>query len=522
MIASSIDHHIRLQQVFWFALILLSAIAVGYFLATDFWFLAFLTSGFLWLLLLPYHAKLSIYVAVATFSSALIVPLFPGRPYLWEFAALLGWSGIVMTVAMRQYSADVMDTIVKHRWLFIGAFGYCLVLIVTMMYRGFGLRILGSGQVGGRYYFQQLSCVVFPLLFAMCPPKERTLVRLFLIQCILTTTYLVSDFVLSKAPEKLLYLLQVFELSGDAVNFEMRAERFGIRRFQSFYVVGLGFFLLLLVRNSLRDFFTRRGVIALPAALAVLGLGFLSGHRYLAVIVGGVLIMLAYAQKFVTMRNVFVTVSVISLTLIVTYLAADRLPMAAQRAISFLPGIQIDQQAQIDALSTLEVRRTLRRVGMEMAPQYFWIGRGFGLSSVDLSWQWDPTTITGHINQGRFYNGFVGLMVNTGFFGTVFMLMFLLAGVFLSFRIFRNLRVLGWDDDFLRLCGLMAGLWVANTIAFLLLHGDSEYAMKTFSLQAGMILVCHRHLERRMAELNQPVVVEEEPEPVANPRFATA
>jgi CHASE2 domain-containing sensor protein len=109
--------------------------------------------------------KISGCLAIATFSSALILPLFPGRPYWWEFAALLGWSGVAMTVAMRQYAPDFAQRVRANRLLFIGMIGYCLVLFVTMYYRGVGLRILGSGQVGGRFYFQQLTCIIFPILF---------------------------------------------------------------------------------------------------------------------------------------------------------------------------------------------------------------------------------------------------------------------------------------------------------------------------------------------------------------------
>lgn len=500
MITGSIDHRLRFQQVFWFSVILLAALVCGYFLATNFWMLAFGTMGFMWLILLPYHSKVSIWLAIATFSSALIVPLFPGRPYLWEFAALLGWSGLVITISMRQSSPDYWKVMTSHRMLFIGAVGYCLVLIATMLYRGIGLRILGSEVMGGRFYFQQLTCAIFPFVFVLCPPSEKMLVRLFSLQCLLTVTFMVSDFVLSRAPEALFVLLQFFELSSDAINFEMRAERFGIRRYQSFYVVGSGFFLLLLLKNELKAFFSGKALYLIPTAVMLLALGAMSGHRYLTLLVVGVLSYLVFAQRFFTPKNVAVAVAVTVLGLVFVYLAAERLPVSAQRAISFLPGVQIDSQAKMDAMGTLDVRRQLRKIGFQMVPQHLWIGRGFSLANIDYSWQWDPTTVTGHVNQGRFYNGFVGLLVNTGLFGTLFMLSFLGAGLRICWGILKMLRRLGAGDDFLRLCGVVSGLWVTNTIAFLFFHGDSEYAMKTFSLQAGMLLICNKHLQKRMEE----------------------
>jgi hypothetical protein len=65
-------------------------------------------------------------------------------------------------------------------------------------------------------------------------------------------------------------------------------------------------------------------------------------------------------------------------------------------------------------------------------------------------------------------------------------------------RILQFLRLHGCQDDFERMCKLVAGLWIANTFAFLFLHGDSEFAMKTFSLQGGIIVACYEHLKARL------------------------
>jgi hypothetical protein len=48
---------------------------------------------------------------------------------------------------------------------------------------------------------------------------------------------------------------------------------------------------------------------------------------------------------------------------------------------------------------------------------------------------------------------------------------------------------------------------MANIIAFFIFHGDAEYAMKTFSLQAGLMLACRRNLLARLREedANEPL-----------------
>jgi hypothetical protein len=108
--------------------------------------------------------------------------------------------------------------------------------------------------------------------------------------------------------------------------------------------------------------------------------------------------------------------------------------------------------------------------------------------------------VTIHVNQGRFYNGFIGLMVNTGLFGTIFMGVFLISGSMLAWRLIKYLRIYGVEDNFSRMTCIVAGTWMANIIAFFIFHGDAEYAMKTFSLQAGMLLACRRNLLERLID----------------------
>jgi O-antigen ligase len=501
MIAGSFEHRIKLQKLFFAAAIAIFAVWIGYALVSGPIKVFLLISGMIWLLTLPYHSQISICLSVATFMSALILPFFPGRPYFWEFAALLGWSGLFITLSVRRYRPDAARIFRENRWLFVGLIGYCLVLLVTMYFRGFGLRILGSDVMGGRFYFQQLVCAVFPFLFVLCWNSEKTLLRLFILQCCLTVTFLISDFVFARAPKEFFFILQFFELPGDAVGFEMNAQQSGMQRFQSLAVGAQGLLFLLFLRLNLNQVFGRKGILLIPLSLLILGFGLISGHRILALVVGVTFFFYAFAHRFFSMRNLAVFAGMASFVLVIVYAFADRLPLAAQRALSFLPAIQISDTAYYDGYGTLETRRQLREIGMQMAPDYFWLGRGFGqMGSGDFSQQWDPTGITMHVNQGRFYNGIIGLLVNTGFAGTVFMVLFLGCGTALAWRILRHLRTHGCEDAFERMCGILCGFWMASTLSFIFLHGDSEYAMKSFSLQAGMLLACYYLLERRLKD----------------------
>ena len=476
-----------------------AAILLGYLLADNPIMAFAVVVGPAWLLTLPYHAQLSVYLAIATFASAFIAPFIPGRPYVWELAALLGWSGLGVTLFLRREHPAMLSMLRTNRWIYVGTVAYCLVLVVTMYHRGFGLRILGGDQMGGRFYIQQLICAIFPFLLAAVPCSERALTRLFYLQCLLTATFVVSDFVLANPATVLLPLLQFFELSTDALTFESQADQFGIRRFQSMALVSGGFIYFLWARYGLKAFLTRKGLLLIPAATVLIGLGLLSGHRYLFIILIMTLVFCSYVQRIYTLQHTLVFGTAAILVMIGIYVFSERLPLAAQRAISFLPGIEVLEAPRQDASATWEMRRMLRKIGIEMAPDYFWVGRGLGFASsgdVLATAQRDP--LLWHISIGRFYNGFVGLMVNTGIFGTIFMLTFLSGGTIVAVRIIRLLREYRWEDPFALVCSVIVSLWLARVIGWLFLHGDSEWALKNFALQAGMMVACHYHLTQRL------------------------
>ena len=107
--------------------------------------------------------------------------------------------------------------------------------------------------------------------------------------------------------------------------------------------------------------------------------------------------------------------------------------------------------------------------------------------------EYDPyETIKAHLQIGRFYNGFIGLLVNTGLPGLFFMSLFLFGVSLLAWRLLRHLRRYGCDDVLGRLCALLAANWLANVAFFYVAHGDSEFAMRTFGLQSGLLMVASK------------------------------
>ncbi len=511
MTTTVIDSRLKLQLLLWYGAMSLALLLLSVFLASDFYFISLIVAGTLWLTTIPYHAQLSLRVAMATFGSAFVVPfLGSARPYVWEMAALLAWTGVPVLIFTRNLPADLGETLRRNKWIFIGAALYCIVLLVTMKARGVGLRILGSSKMGGRFYFQQLICAIFPLLFAICPMKEKSFVRLFVLQCVLACTYILSDFAFARGGPGSGYILTFLEVPGDAVNFEHQAENFGIRRFQSFSQAGQGLIFALLAFNNLRDFIGRRSVWLIPSTLLILGITLYSGHRIAFVSIAITVGVFAFAQKFLRPRNLVVGGVMLGMLVMFTYAFSERLPESGQRALSFLPGLHVESQVALDANSTMVTRKEMLRLGWGLIPQYFWIGRGFANAAYgeDFSAYGFDKTIAWHLAIGRFYNGFIGLMVNTGVFGFLSMTIFIIGGLLLAFRIIRHVRRYGSYDRFSRIGALVASSYVFSVIAFFFLHGDSEFAMKSFSLLTGMLIMVERLFDQRLRNEEQETAVE--------------
>ncbi len=478
----------------------LAALVAGLLLAYSQILLALLVAGMIWLVLLPYHSTLAVWLATATFGSALIVPFMPGRPAWWETGALLAWSGVFITVSLRRHDRDGWRTVVRHKWVFLGLIGYSAVLVYIMRQRGFGFMLFGSGLIGGRLYLQQLLIMVFPLLFAIYPLQSKVFTRLFLLQCLATGTFVVADFVLAYGGQKLFPLLYFFELPNDGISFEMMSQAFGIRRYQSLFFFAIGLISLLWALRNLNDYTNRSGLWLWPTTLAILGMGLFGGHRYLLVQVISIGLVCAYTQRFFTMARMIAITFLVGAMLLALSVVSDRLPLAAQRALSLIPGIRVQQTARSDAEGTFALRRIMLRVGWNLVPDYLWVGRGFGALKVSSYQQdWDPSGINAHIEAGRFYNGLIGMLVNTGLPGTFFIAMFLAGGSGVAWRVVGLLRRYGCHDTFDRISCLLAAQWFSSAFIFLFLHGDSEFAVRTFALPAGMLMFCLRALERRIA-----------------------
>lgn len=458
-----------------------------------------------WLALLPYHAQIALVMGTTLFGSALIVPFINGRPFIWEAVGFLGWSGVVVTLALREEAAGFRARIARNLLVFVGSMGFCAVLVFIMRKRGVGFLAFGGSQIGGRIYFQQISLGIFPLLFAALAPNGKTLLKLYAVQCVLSVTMLVADLAYTSRSNVGLWILQFVEIPVDGWDFENQAMMTGLRRFQSFFYLSCSFLGLLWVRYPLKDYFTKRGLWLWPLTLLLLGMGLFSGHRMLIYYLGVSVLVIAWAQRIFTPVRLM-ALSLVAGTLWITLIVASReLPLGVQRGISAIPFVEIDPMVAANAEATMEGRRAIKKAGWNVVGNYLWVGRGFEKYEIDYSRYADMADAW--VDNGIFYNGTVGLLVNTGVPGTVAIALFLIGGTVCSWRVCAHVRRQRAPDALCRLGAVLVGGWIAYGVSFIFLHGDSEFTMRTFALPAGMLLACEYQLRRQAIAARTTVTV---------------
>ncbi len=493
----AIDSRLKLQLLLWYGVLALAVLFLGVFLAADLYFVAFLVGLGGALISLPYHAQISARVALATYSSPFIVAFVPGFPDLWLTMGVLGWTGVAIAIALRQVSPFAGQTIRRNKWVFIGLVGYMPVMLFLMRHYGSGLSTFGAGTGGGRPYMEQILTAVFPLLFVVIEWNEKTVFRLIVLQFLLSLFYVIGDFVMQTG--KFESLLYVFKSLPDSFMFSVDARQFGLHRIQSLQIVGLTVITLVLLYHPLRAFLSRRASWIFPVVGVALVAGSLSGHRTFYLFLVMLFFFLALAQRFFTVRNQLVALGVLVIALAFCYLFTDSLPLTTQRAISFLPGIRVNSLSQLDADNTATVRVQLFKTGLDWMPRYLWVGRGFH--------RWNPfknvkdhplyATMNFLADQGLFACGPLGLMVDTGLPGCVFMFMVLFGGSLAAGRVMGHLRRHGYEDRFALACGIVAAGWFSNLIEFIFIQGNAESAMKDFGLPCGVLMMCDLLLRQR-------------------------
>ncbi len=442
--------------------------------------------------------------------------LFYSWVYIPGFPNSLSLYFVAMALCVPVLLAHNCARPVQHRasaFLKAAVAMYLGVVLMTIYYRGFGVRMLGSDTWGGAGYIHLIVALSFFLVSDPIQLSKKqwrwALVLFFLGGLIPSAAELV--FVFTEGRVWFLYAFIRPEGSSAVQSLNIMRGGEGVLRFQVSKFISM-IFVLMLCLYPFRRPYRWRIVLSLVIAAVFIGL---SGHRsatiYLLLLVP--MVMYFSASRFLGRLLVSYAVALVALV-VVMHFAGQKLPMAMQRALSWVPYASISYEARASAASTLTWRLELWKRLTEQVPDYWIIGKGFAFRGADMRFRIHTfrDTVEWAITTHNYHNGPLSMLLDLGVLG-------LLSGsAFMVGVVVRHVRLLKatWHDlDLHRYHLVLLASLCVDIIRFYTIHGDASASMVAFTFQVVMLEAIRRTDQQLAAE--SAVVPERTVQPAALP-----
>jgi O-Antigen ligase len=393
---------------------------------------------------------------------------------------LMRFALVVAVVAGAIIRKDVQRTAEPYR---LAAYVFICLIGLTMVRRGAGFYQLGGNLWGGKVYLILLVNLFFLLLIPGTIRMGRKMWTLTLALTLLAPVMVVlADAAYVYSGGRFYHLYYVFRPASSvgSTAFELTQQDAGLWRLQSFSQLKLAWLAMLFFPWLRRTPLGWMGVIFLVFMHFVLTA--LSGFRAALAITPvylAVYLFLAYPQQ--RRRLVVLGCSSGVFLLLLLYALGPRLPSPAQRAISWLPGIQLDARVMLDADHSSNWRLNLWQIVWDREVPKFWLtGKGLAFHPgklVDQSEvQVDPwIELNNYIVTNDYHNGPLVLLVVFGIQGLIVVILLF----FFGFR--RGLRFLRmeWGDPCLRNYFLVYfTLYSVGVLGFIFIYGDLQGSLQ--------------------------------------------
>jgi O-antigen ligase len=412
------------------------AVLLGYFLAEPLELGSMAVVVFVLVVLsLPLMMKWYHPLLVFGWNAAICPAFLPGRPHLWAMLAFLGLLFAVLNRAVRPNASFVLEpSVIKPLLLLTG-----VVVATGMLTGGFGLRSLGASRNGGQKYFYFLAAVAGYFVFTskrISPQRAPLYVALFFLSAL---TYGLSDLA-NVAGSKLdfLWLFLPSEYGApDATTAGVTDYNRIITHHAATSLVGIALYSYLFARFGIRGLLDLTRPWRLLLLLLALVAGLLSGFRGFAVACSLTFAVLFCLEGLHRTRYLAVLLGVALLGGGVVLPYANKLPLGAQRTLSFLPG-NFDYAARENARSSSEWRVEMWKQLLPEVPKRLFRGQGWGIDarelemSVSMADAGDPYASI--IMVGNYHNGPLSILLPFGIYGMIAFVWFLVASLRLLHR----------------------------------------------------------------------------------------
>jgi hypothetical protein len=371
-------------------------------------------------LCLPFFIRWYHGILVASWNLAVNPFFFPGRPYLWMVVATVG---IVVALVNRSTNA-------QKRFLPSGGVSWSLalfgmiVLATALATGGFGVRTLGSESYGGRAYFYIWAAIVgFFVLISERIPTERAGVYAGLF--FLSGLSGVASHLAFLAGPKADFLLEVFppEFSLAQAGAQDPGS-LGVAQAIGLVGTSLALFCWALARYGIRGIceWTKPWRLLLVVGAFVGGL--MSGYRSFVVLFGLVFLAMFFLEGLYRTKWLFGLGGAAALATAAMLFLVPKLPLQAQRALSFLP-LDVQPAALQSAIGSSQWRIEMWESLLPEVPKYLFKGKGYRLDPTEL-YMASESAYRGFASSsytamvaGDYHNGPLSVLIPFGIWGAI-------------------------------------------------------------------------------------------------------
>jgi hypothetical protein len=411
--------------------------------------------------------------------------IIPGVPQGLELIHLL-MSGFIVLAVVRGIMGG--GTRQKTTMTIRSVYFYLAVLILTIAFRGIGLRFLGSSKWGGMGYVRLFIAAGFLLTarYVTLTIKQWKAAICFMLFFSFLPSIAQLVFMASGGRIYQQYMFIHAYIPGllgalDALETGDMAVRFHLLKNVASNLIIAG-----IVFIPFRG--TKRLLLITIVAFCFILAG-LSGFRSAVLALGGSLFLYSmFIDKKLRVRRslLFLVCGVVAIVIIVPL--ASFLPGPIQRAVSWIPGANVDAQIKMNAVSTIDWRLEIWKLAWREVPDYLLVGKGFAINPGDMQlYSTRTNSILAAFLAHTYHSGPLGLLLDLGlmgfFAGTAFF-------VFSANEVIRNAKYLYMDTFIRRFYYITMSIYIYRIASFYLVFGDAREsfiaAFITFAILNGI------------------------------------
>ena len=434
----------------------------------------------------------------------------PGHPPLWMVLAFISLGLTMVNRSLGQNLRFFQARSLSYSLLFL-AF---VALATALLTGGIGFGFLGGSNFGGKKYIFFFSAVM--LYFALAThsiPRERVnlVIGLFFLSSLVPLL-----FYLGALGGPFSFLAELFPMQTAVENIEA-ASASGrdfasseMNRMTELAEVAKGLLCYLLARNGAKGLMDIRRPWRMGIFVLAMAASLYSGFRSSLVLFPLTFAVMFYLEGLFRTRYFAALIVGLGLTAAIMIPNVNRLPLSMQRALSFIPILNVDSLAREDASGSTNWRVQMWKQLLPEIPRYLIKGRGYSINPDEIYLvheavaRGNASTYDAALVSGDYHSGPLSVIIPFGLGGVIAFLWFLGAGLYTLYCNFR------FGDPALRhVNALLFAYFIVQIFIFFFIFGSLYSDLLMFSALAGLSVSLNSGVARPKEEAPETLVEEE-------------